>query len=769
MRREIVHSITRLSLLALLATCLSIHALAQDPAEVSGEQEMKNGPQSQADLDPGQTDQEAQPISDTITVTARRREEALQDAPAAINVFTDADLREAGIDRVEDFIALTPNVTLATSQGIGTSFLTIRGVTQVRNSELPVAVVIDGVQQFSPIQFRQELFDIESIQVVKGPQGALYGRNATGGAIIINTQRPTDQTEGYLRAGYGDGDEYLAEGSIGGALIDNELYGQLSMRYIDREGFIANITRREKADPFEDLTLRSRVIWEPTQDLSLDLRAAYQKHDGRGLGFQFQGVDLAEDNITAIGFGTDTGPMDADNVLPPRDNNPDLGGRDMLDFSVNLNWQTYAGTFTAVTSFTDVQEWVASDQFPYTAATSPPELFGADGTQTQYWDLSAWSQEFRFTSPSDQRLRWEAGVYYLDWERFISTTTGVDTGNGIIRLEREPTDNPLNPTNSFFADDNKNLAYAFFGQLNYDLTRDIELSAAGRFDEEEREQFVSPLQFPGGAPGARNRKTYNKFSPKLTARYMPTDSITVYGTWGEGFRSGQFNQNGVGEAARAAGQPGVRDVVDQEETESFELGFKSTFPEYGLDINAAAFYTEVTNQQVFSFIGAISAQILTSIEDVEVFGAEIDLRYSPPGISGLDTYLAWGYTDGEIKEYSVAPEAVGNTAPYIAEHTVNAGIQYRRPIGYGNLGLFSRVDYELRGEQYWDPLNLSSREALNLVNLRFGIEDVDTRWSLIGEVENATDLTYNAEWVAGGFSSAAPGRIWRVSFRYNYL
>lgn len=769
MCREIVNFIARLSLLTLLAGCLSVHALAQSPVNATEEQGRQNDPQRQTDPDSEQADSEAQTVSDTITVTARRREEALQDAPAAINVFTGADLKEAGIDRVEDFIALTPNVTLATSQGIGTSFLTIRGVTQVRNSELPVAVVIDGVQQFSPVQFRQELFDIESIQVVKGPQGALYGRNATGGAIIINTQRPENQTDGYFRAGYGDGDEYLAEGSVGGALIDDELYGQVSMRYIDRDGYITNITRQEKADPFEDLTLRSRVIWEPTQDVSLDLRAAYQQHDGRGLGFQFQGVDLAEDNITAIGFGTDTGPMDADNVLPPRDNNPDLGGRDMLDFSVQMNWESYAGTFTAVTSFTDIQEWTASDQFPYTAATSPPELFGADGTQTQYRDLSAWSQEFRFTSPSDQRLRWEAGVYYLDWERFISTSTGVDTGQGIIRLEREPTDNPLNPTNSFLADDNKNLAYAFFGQLNYDVTRDLELSAAARFDEEEREQFVSPLQFSAGEPGARNRETYNKFSPKLTARYMPTDSITLYGTWGEGFRSGQFNQNGVREAAQEAGLSGVRDVVDQEETESYEIGFKSSFPEYGLDINAAAFYTDVTNQQVFSFIGAISAQILTSIEDVEVRGTELELRYSPPGINGLDTYFAWGYTDGEIKKYSVDPGAVGNTAPYIAEHTVNTGIQYRRPIGYGNLGLFSRVDYELRGEQYWDPLNLSARDALNLVNLRLGIEDVDDRWSLIGEIENATDENYNGEWVAGGFSSAAPGRIWRVSFRYNYF
>lgn len=708
-----------------------------------------------------------EPVIDTIIVTARRREEALQEAPAAITVFSAENVHDAGIERVEDFMALTPNVTLATSQGIGTTFLTIRGVTQVRNSEMPVAVVIDGVQQFSPIQFRQELFDLESIQVIKGPQGAIYGRNATGGAILINTRRPRDQFEGYLRSGYGKGDEYLAEGSISGPLIAEELYGQFSMRYIDRDGYLFNITRQEKADRFEDLTLRGRMIWEPSPDFSLDLRAAYQDHKGRGIGFQYQAVDLADDGITAIGFGTDTGPIDANNVLPPRDNNPDHGAREMLDFSLKLDWYTHAGTFTSVTSFTDIEELSASDQFPYTAATSPPELPGADGTQTGFWDLRAWSQEFRFTSPSDQRLRWEAGLYYLDWERFISLSTGVDTGAGIIRLKREPTTDPRNPTNSFFADDNKNLAYAVFGQVSYDVTRNVELTAALRFDEEQREQFVSLLQFPAGEPGARNKETYNKLSPKLTARYIQSPWATWYATWGEGFRSGQFNQNGVGEAGAEVGLVGVEDVVDQEETESYEIGFKGLLPGHGLSFGAAAFYTEVTNQQVFSFIGEISAQILTSIDRVELWGAEFEAFYRPIQVPGLDLYAALGFTDSEIKRYAVIPEAEGNVAPFIAKRTFNAGAQYRKPIGVGNLGLFTRVDYEHRGRQYWDARNSSPRHGLDLLNLRLGLEDVDERWSLLASVENATDKEYNSEWVEGGFSAAAPGRIWRVALRYN--
>ncbi|MDJ0701025.1 MAG: TonB-dependent receptor [Woeseiaceae bacterium] len=712
------------------------------------------------------TQQSGASALEEIIVTARRREETIQDAPYAVTAFSAQGVEDAGIKRVEDFVALTSNVTLATSQGIGTSFLSIRGLTQVRNGEAPVATIIDGVLQFSGIQFRQELFDIESIEVVKGPQGAIYGRNATGGAIIINTKRPTEETSGYLTLGAGNGDEYSLEGSVGGAIGDG-VFGQFSARYIDREGYLDNITRGEKADRFEDLTTRGRLIWEASDALTLDLRGSVQRHKGRGIGFQFQGVDIGPDGITAIGFGTDTGPVDANNVLPVRDNNVDFGERDMTDFSLKIDWDTDAGTLTATTSYTDIEEWSDSDQFPYTAAMSSPALFGFDGTQTGWFDLGAWSQELRFSSPADQRVRWEIGAYYLDWERFVSLSTGVDTGAGIIRLEKTPTTDPSNPTTSFLADDNNNTATAFFGQLNIDVTDQFELSLALRYDEEERVQDVSPLQFPAGQPGARNEAKFDKLQPKITLRYQPTDTTNWYLTWGEGFRSGQFNQNGIAAVAAGAGINGVSDVADQEDSESIELGFKGLFADDRLRLSASIFSTDVEGQHFFSFIGAISAQILTNIDEVELQGGELDLVYRAS--DNLDLYASFGYTDSEIKAYNVDPAAVGNDAPYIAENTLNVGGQYKVPWNVGDTTLFTRVDYERRGKQYWDVLNSTARDALDLLNLRIGVEDNKGRWSVIGSVDNATDELYNSEWVAGGFSARAPGRIWNVEARYNFF
>lgn len=701
-----------------------------------------------------------------VVVTARRRSESALEAPIAVTAFNAQMIEDAGIQRVEDFIALTPNVTIATSQGIGTSFLSIRGLTQVRNGEAPVATIVDGVLQFSAIQFRQELFDVESIEVVKGPQGAIYGRNATGGAIVINTKRPTNERNGYLQVGGGNGDEFSVQASYGGALVEDRWFGQISANVVNREGYLDNITRGEKADRFEDTTLRGRLIFEPSDELSFDFRAANSVHKGRGIGFQFQGVDIGPDNITAVGFGGGTGPVDANNVLPVRDNNVDTGQRDLLDLSLKIDWSTPFGELVSTTSFTDIEDWSDSDQFPYTNAQSSPAVFGFDGTQTGFFDLQAFTQEFRLSSPEDSAFRWEVGAYYLDWDRFVSLSTGTDTGQGIIRLEREPTTDARNPTTSFLADDNSNTSWAVFGSVDFALSDTLDLTLAARYDEEERVQNVSLLQFPAGEPGARNESTFDKLQPKITARYQPSDDANLYLTWGEGFRSGQFNQNGIAQVAAGVGLNGVTDVANQEESESIELGFKGRFMDDRVRFNAAAFSTDVEGQQFFSFIGAISAQILTNIDEVSLKGFEFDVVVQPADQWQL--FAAFGYTDSEIEAYTVDPTAVGNRAPYIAQRTINLGAQHTKPL-FGNMSLFTRIDYERRGEQFWDVNNTTSRDPLDFFNVRLGLESDSGKWGITGTVQNLNDERYNSEWVAGGFSAAAPGRIWNVKYRYNFL
>ena len=713
---------------------------------------------------------------DVIIVTgARGRVENEVEVPIAVTVFTTEEIVDAKIERVDDFIGLTPGVTIANSQDSGTNFITIRGVSQTRNGEPPVAVVIDGVLQVNARSFDQPLFDVDQIEVLKGPQGALYGRNATQGAILINTRGPSEEFEAYVQATAATGDDYSIEGSVSGPITDDIQY-RLSGKYRDREGQLDNITLDTPVDYTEEITVRGHLHWDVTDNITADLRGSYVDTDGGSLNFTYQPaspIDLS----TGLPQNFDFTRLDADIV--DREffaNNLGNDQREVGQISLRVKADLGFAELALTSAYDTITQSSRGDQFPYTAASSinpaPPFPF-FDGTQTQFVDVETFSQEVRLTSTDDSDLRWMFGGYYLTTDRFISSTTGDDLEQGIEEIRRTADFNPSNPINSFFGDDNDNEAFAVFANIDYAVTDRLELAFAGRYDEDQREQTVSDengfysngeLVGTAGTPGGVNEETFSEFQPKVTARYLVADTASVYGSWGRGFRSGQFNQNGVGAAAAAAGINGIQDVLDEEVTETFEVGFKSNWGGL-IDFNGALYSTDVENAPYFVFIGAVGAQVLVPIEEVSIEGGEVELNANVG--DNLDVYMGVSVSNSEVEEYSVNAAAVGNDAPYVPSNTFNAGFQYRRPIT-DNIGLFLRADYENRGRQFWDPENSTARSAIELLGLRAGFEDNDGVWSLIGSIANATDEEYNSEWVAGGFAHSAAPRQYKVDLRYNF-
>jgi len=718
-----------------------------------------------------ESDQVSMTTLEEIVVTARMRSESLQDVPLSETAFSAQTIEDSRIDTADDFLQLTPNVTLANAQSAGVSFMTIRGISQVRNGEAPVAVVVDGVLQINNRQLTQAMFDTQSIEVLRGPQGALYGRNAAGGAILINSNMPTDEFEGYARATVGSGNEYTIQAAVGGPIIEDKLKFRIAAKYQDIGGYLDNIQLNEKADGVEDLTLRAILQWDISENLTATLRGSMVRTEGGGLNYQYQPVVFDGDSCnTSNPFG---GPApDADNVV--RDicaNNPGFNERDIDELSLKLVYDTDGVTFTNIFSYNRVMEYGAGDQFPY---TNEVDVFGIfDGTQTQFVDIDAWSEEFRIASNTDAPLQWMVGAYYLETNRFISSTTGDDNRQGIERIERLPKFGSItNPTLSFIADDNDNRAWALFGNASYDLTEDLEVAVALRYDEDKRVQNISPFNTAGLPAGCaanslqncQQEATYNKLQPKVSVKYTVSEDANVYASYGEGFRSGQYNQFGVGAAAAGAGVAGVKDTVDAEITKTYEIGFKSELLNNRLRLNAAAFHTK-TNPLYFVFIGAVGAQALVNIDEVRLMGGEIEAVANVG--DGLDIYAAFGYTDSEILANTLSPATVGNQAPYVAKTTLNLGAQYRTEITE-DFGLIARVDYERRGAQFWDPENSTDRSALNLINARIGIEDPDGIWSVTGSVRNLTDEAYNSEWVLGGFSHPAIPRTWHLDVRVNF-
>ncbi len=703
-----------------------------------------------------------------VIVTARKRDETSLDVPVAVNVFTAADIEAAGIERPQDFIDLTPNMTLVQTQNQGTSFVTVRGISQARNSEPSVAVVIDGVAMANPSQFNQELIDIESIQVLKGPQGGLYGRNAIGGAIIINSKQPTDEFEGRISAGYDSGPGYRVGATVSGPISDTVKY-RATVSYLDTDGYIDNPFLGEEADPYEDLSARALLVWEPNDGFRADLRAYVSDVSTQALYF----------NITE---------SVNDTSLPVRVNNPGINDRELSGASLKLDWSSSFGTITSVTAYDKLEEILTGDQFNFLPIQESVlfQFFQADQAQHQFLDVDALSQELRFTSPADRSLRWIFGAYAISTDRYISTGNVLDIGDGIVpEVRRTPLTKfdlatgcfpPQCRQFSFLADSQDNFAWAVFGDLTFDISDRLEGSIALRYDEDERENTTeTPAEFLPTATsfqGEVRKNTWDELQPKVTLRYKPAVDRTLYIGYSRGVRSGGFNQTGVG----AANIPGVADLFDTETADTYEAGFKGEFMDRRLATSLSLYLTQANGSYYFVFDPNTSTQNLGNLGDVDYQGLEAEVRARVT--DNFDANLGVGYTDSEIKESDRAATDVGNQAPLVSEYSINLGLAYRQELAaFGGASAFVRADLDVTGPTWFYPDNFTERDTINVLNLRAGI-DSDS-WSVTAWVKNLTDEEYNAEWSPGPMFFPSPGytnnfvfkalpRRWGVDLAYRF-
>jgi iron complex outermembrane recepter protein len=713
---------------------------------------------------------------DEVVVTARKRSEALLDVPVAVSAYNAEEIQSAGILRPQDFIALTPNMTMVQTQNQGTSFIVVRGISQARNSEPSVAVLIDGVLMANPSQFNQELFDIESIEVLKGPQGALYGRNAIGGAVIIRTKEPGDQIAGSLMAGYDSGPGYRGRFGVGGPIGGSDSWKfQLSGSYFDTDGYIDNPFLGEEADPFKDVSGRLKLLWEPNDDMAADFRVSFSQVDTQALYF----------NITE---------QADDTSLPVRVNNPGENERDMMSASVKLDFAVGGGTLTSITAYDTLEELLTGDQFNFLPIPESVlfQFFGSDQAQHQWLDVEAVSQEIRYTSPAENRLRWILGAYVIQTDRFISTGNVFDLGTGEVPRIKETPLPMFAPQFTFLSDSQDNLAWAAFGELSYDFTDRLEGSVALRYDSDEREnttetpqEFIPgpincntiPTPVPCAFTGQVRKETWDELQPKVTLRFKPNDDVTTYVSYSHGFRSGGFNQTGVGTAPDPFGVlVGIGDLFDEETADTYEAGVKARFMDNRVMAGASIYHTKAEGSYFFVFDSNTSTQNLGNLDEVEYQGLELELQAQVN--DNLDLYARGGWTDSEIKESARNPADVGNQAPLVSEYTINLGAQLRIPFGTGGgYEFFIRPDFQIIGDTWWYPDNFTKREPVELLNLRAGVDS--DNWSIVAWSRNLLDEEYNAEWSPGpqffpnpgntnNFVFKAPPMVWGVDFTYRF-
>jgi iron complex outermembrane receptor protein len=769
----------------------------------------------------------AQEALEEIVVTALRRAESLQDAPATVTAFDAETVEEARIQSMRDYVQLTSNMTLMETQNNAFAFVNIRGLAQIRNVDPTVAVVVDGVLQTTSLAFSQELYDVQQIEVLKGPQGALYGRNATGGAINITTKQPTTDPEIYVRGGVGNGDSIHVSGVASGPIGGDNVRGRVVIGYKDADGWRDNVATGVKADPYEDLTVAGKLIWDLGERTALDLRLTFSQTESTGSQF----VSNAPNFVTgfpgnAMYPGNGTAPPvpglpasitalvgDPNNTsIKHQGNEPGMDDREVMNLSAKLDWQLGGGTLTSITSLDSLDHVTAAEQFAYypfvqvqgtanphpagvlvpptAAALAAPGGTGQNLTFGQNRFHDSFSQELRFASPDDRPLRWIGGVYFAQTDLDVMISINDDFGAGFVEQHTSPNIGGINPTVTWTArflaplipilgfpgasalnpntnpgalaynfDSNHNTAYAAFAQINYDLSDTLELSAALRYDRDEREltikapdQFLPVFPFPSGREGDVREAEFDSVQPKLTLSWRPNEDWTIYGTYAEGFRSGGFNLSGVAIGVQtlvSAGVPGlpqgVRDSYDQEDTEGFEIGLKSTLVGGALRFDAAVFDTEVENGFTFVFVAPFTAQTTRNIKAADVSGLETSLSWLATERFRVD--LGLGFLDSEITASDWVGAGginiVGKKMPQNPESTANLGLVYRGQLG-GEREWYARVDYRQLGDVYWEPENFIARDPLSLVDLRFGI--VATRgWEAVAWVDNATDEDWISE------------------------
>jgi iron complex outermembrane receptor protein len=707
----------------------------------------------------------AQDSLEEIIVTARRRAESFQDVPVTISVFDEREIQSAGIDRPRDFVAMTPNVTLVETQNQGNAFITVRGISQARNSEPSVAVLVDGVLMSNPAQFNQELFDVTQIEVLKGAQGAVYGRNAIGGAMVITTREPGDTAEGRMRVGYDSGPGAVFQLSGDGPLTKSgKLKYHAALSYLDTEGYIENTYLHEKADPYKDTSFRGRLIWEPNDRLKTDARIYKSNLATQALYFNIVGFPSAvplDVNVTS---------------LPVRVNNPGQNDRDLSQVAFKLDYKFDAGTLTTITSFDKVQEILTGDAWDFLPINEAflPKIGYPDQNQSQFLDVKTVSQEVRFTSRDDGKVRWIAGAYWIGTDRFISTGNMVDTGGGVFPVYRNPrgrfpydfATDAVNPSATFLADSQNNDAWALFGELGYDITKKTELSFALRYDNDHRVNTTDTptawlpnvAGFPPLKSGEVRSHTWSQSQPRLTLRYKPTDALTLYGGYSKGFRSGGFNQSGVGAVAFANNILGVNDLFDAEVADTIEFGLKSKLSSR-LSLDFSVYDTQAKGSYFFVFLAANSTQNLGNLKKVDYKGYELSLNARLTDTFNL--VFGYGATDSEIKD-AVDPITIGKQAPLVTHDTTNVGAHYRKPFGSNGLELELRADYQRLGKTWWEPYNVTVRNPVNLLDLRAGVRGKD--WSVTAWERNANNTQYNAEFSPGGFVFKAKPVRWGIDY-----
>jgi outer membrane receptor protein involved in Fe transport len=598
-------------------------------------------------------------ILEEVIVTAQKRAESLQDVPIAVTAISGEKIVEAGIKGLEDLTTYVPNVQMFISPGGGSpGRLYVRGIGtgNLAAFEQSVGTFIDGIYAGKFHQFLVPFLDVASVEVLKGPQGTLFGKNTVAGAMIINSNRPTDTFEGEVRAQYEfeyESQEYT--GVVSGPLADN-LSGRLAAKYQDFDGYMDNLVRGTEEPEIENSAVRGSLLWDPTDTVQIYTKVDYADQDTTGANSQltnidgdFRGLIEHRDVLSPL----EDGQFDDKNTLNSW--NEDGTDTDSLNVAFQVDWEFAGLSFTSLTGYSEYDS---------------EQLFDADYSDIFFLeqvineDFEQVSQEFRLASEAGDTLEYIAGIYLETQD--LDTENPTDISLTALSAQNVPgSPVPAQDLTAMGLFEQDSETAAVFGQLTWRFAEDWALTGGLRYTYEEkdaeltnlaaefgeREQTDNPLIL-GIVSNLLNRglgtidetrdTDFVSWSANLAWDY--SDDGMAYLRTAVGSKSGGFN-NALSDVALAD-----EFEFDDEEATTVELGAKMTLLDGAASLNMAAFYTEIDDSQESSFVDSV---FIVQNADIETKGVEIEGRWNAAPF--LNFAASVGYLDSEYSDFPGAP------------------------------------------------------------------------------------------------------------------
>lgn len=684
--------------------------------------------------------------------TARKRVEPLQDTPVASTVLSGRALELKFFNDLKTMEFPAPNVNIARISGFSNAVsVAIRGITNAdidSSVDPPVAIFVDGVYLARPVASSLDLFDVEAIEILRGPQGTLFGRNTTAGAIQVRTQRPTDEFQVKGRLTVGKFGRLDVRAAVNVPIIEEKVAARLAFQSQNMDGYYTSAITGSDLGSENIIAVRPTIQFTPSDTFDLTIIGEYHRNESAATpqsnastSTQFLCVLFAE-----CGTPFKTGDEYLIRLSPEHKIDATIWG-----ITVEANWDVGPGTITSVSNYRDTDEFI-----PVEVDNTDANMFFTTRDQPH----KQYSTELRFASTAWDEFSFVAGIYYFHQKYELTRNTWVFTDPAVAP--------PLISITGQTHD-----SFSVFAEGNYDVTEKLVIIAGGRWSWEEKDFFQQP--FGPGAPGALvdvDPVSWNNFGPKAGFEYHWTGDLMTYFTWSRGFKSGGFNGR-CGQAITCFRN------YDPETVDGFEVGLKGDFLDNRLRANLALFwnaYKDLQRTVIVPLPGAANPQetVTDNAATADIRGIELELTAVP--FEGLQVDVGVGVLDAEygrfcadlngasefaamptsecgavvlagdadmngLFEYLVDEDLSADSLTRAPKFTFSLGLTYDFQVGNsGNIIINGRWSHN--DKQFLNTRNQSLRGSTDLVDASIGYEDIDGRYRITLFGRNLTKEIY---------------------------